>query len=351
VAKEPRDLNSLKQIQYALSDRNIILMDYDLHEEITFFDAYQEPIDGLELLERIEAVIRRRPDNKARALAIFSGKTSDLAQHLGCTDLPFVLAAKANIDWVFEKGHTKWSFLPRTPQLLSSLSAALERVEGHWADDIEGVETQISDVLGLSNAEGWRSVAHEQIRDAYPPLQSLTRHNDGTLFVRWLLQVVLPFPGPLIDLRNLAVSLRIQPQALESHWHQIEKSELRYVIEPYKYTGILNDFMGVRFWRAGIQDLAWELRRRGRDDGSTLSEFASKLANVKFEPIDTTEPVLTVDCDFRQTDTVVDINEAVQIQPDEWPVGVEMPFVKLEDVENDSLLKSIVVARDLERVR
>ena len=44
------------------------------------------------------------------------------------------------------------------------------------------------------------------------------------------------------------------------------------------------------------------------------------------------------------------MNDAVQIQPNFWPTEVELPWVRISEVEKDSKLRAIVVSEDRERL-
>ena len=81
---------------------------------------------GLELIERFRATIRRHGQERKPVplLAIYTALRNELAEQLEhCPSVPSMLARRANVDWVFEKGHPEGSDDPFGLQLRNVLKA------------------------------------------------------------------------------------------------------------------------------------------------------------------------------------------------------------------------------------
>ena len=106
VAKMPDELDKDSAVLDALRGIDVVLMDYDLHEDDT---ASSAPIDGIELLERFRAAIRtlQKAENLIPLLTIYTGKYDKLVKELNCPSAPYLVARRANVDWVFAKGNAR----------------------------------------------------------------------------------------------------------------------------------------------------------------------------------------------------------------------------------------------------
>jgi CheY-like chemotaxis protein len=121
--KQPAEVADDKAVSQALVGIKLVLMDYRLHEDVSESAA---PIDGLELIERFRATIRRHGQERKPVplLAIYTALRNELAEQLEhCPSVPYMLARRANVDWVFEKGHLGGSDDPFGLQLRNILNA------------------------------------------------------------------------------------------------------------------------------------------------------------------------------------------------------------------------------------
>jgi hypothetical protein len=85
----------------------------------------------------------------------------------------------------------------------------------------------------------------------------LAETSNGMAIIRWLLHEVLPFPSFLLDERYVAARLRIEPESLRTILVAKKPARIRRELEPFEYLGLLHDFSGRRWWRAGIDSWLW----------------------------------------------------------------------------------------------
>ena len=346
VARMPDELGNDSAVLEALSGIDVVLMDYDLHEEDTVSSA---PIDGIELLERFRAAIRtlQREKNSTPLLTIYTGKYDKLVKELNCPSAPFLVASRANVDWVFAKGSARKGTEITACRLQSILSGFELNFEQHGTDD----ENQLFSFLALPDGLLWSKLAKEQVRDARPPIQTMRSGIDRATLMRWLLQVALPIPGCFVSLDWAAVRLRISPEELATAVKENAESNFSKSLDECRYVGALADFHPVRYWKAGIDHMIWKLTQGRSSTNSDVRENLTKAIEKDILALKEEAPVLLVSPDtFEQNNQIDDMNNAVQIQPDLWPAEVELPWVRISEVEMDSKLRKIVVSEDRERL-
>ena len=97
--------------------------------------------------------------------------------------------------------------------------------------------------------------------------------------------------------------------------------------------------------------MIWELTQGLSPTNPDVRENLAKAIGDEIPKLDEETPVLLVSPDtFEQTNQIADMNDAVQIQPNLWPAEVELPWVRISEVEKDSELRKIVVSEDRERL-
>jgi hypothetical protein len=165
--------------------------------------------------------------------------------------------------------------------------------------------------------------------------------------VRWLLHHVLPFPCFLWDHHYLASRFRVTPASLKA---ALENPKTISALAPVTYKGILHDFLGPRWWRAGVEQLLWEWTGGLPFDLPALRKALKKHVSARLVPVDIVQPVVCIDTAFRPSDTLVDVADAVEIQPDEWPSYAEQAWITTKEAAADEDLRALVVAKDRERV-
>lgn len=347
LEKSPEGVITDDDISKALEGIHIVLMDYDLHE---IDQGGGTPIDGIELLERFRATIRRhRQDGRAvPLLTIYTNEFNKLAeQHDECPSVEYMLARRANVDWVFKKQGPEVLHDPFKLQLMECLQA----LEFDLQDCGDDVEKQLSAFLARPEDFDWSQLALEQLLDARPPIHDLAGISGRTSVMRWLLQVALPFPGCFVDLNSVAVRLRLQPEALRTALNDAPESEFSSLLSGCEYRGVLSNFFQKRYWKAGVDHIVWQATKGRSPANLDVYDSLTRMIGTVVPQLPEPSPVLVVSPEtFVLTDEVVDLLDVVQIQPDLWPAGIEPPWIRLSEVMNDSTLRAMVVSKDRDRV-
>lgn len=339
---DPGQLSEPAKIRELLRGVSLVLMDYDLHEDDSFEGA-TSILDGRECLERIKAVVRKDQQPRQFSIAIYTGKYPRLAEELDC-DEPWEVADRLAIDWAFEKG-TSGSI----ETMLQSLHRAADAVAAvPWRDD---ARARLRDVLAMPSDEHavWAGLAFEHLEALRPPIQSLVKDGDGMKFLSFLLHVVLPFPSCLIDIRDVAVRLRVTPKSLEEALAHKPDSRLARELRGTAYSGVLHDFVGQRYWRAGVDAVCWSISEGRSIALAETFEMITGWADHDLQRLEYRNPVVAIDDSYRRSD-IVDISETVQIQPDTWPAEIEPPYIKISDVIGMPSIEALVSPRDRERI-
>jgi hypothetical protein len=346
--KMPGDLADDNSISDALRDTKIVLMDYGLHDDDASSGA---PLDGLELLERFRATIRRHHDQGTDVplLNIYTNQIARLAeQHDDCPVVPYMLARRANVDWVFDKmppADSEYAFGAQLRDMLSVFDLDVGMSD-------RDVEQQLASFLELPQEPDWSELALEQLLDARPPVKKdISPPGVRVRLMRWLLQVALPFPGCFVDLHSVAVRLRIPPKDLCDALSINRSSDLAAFLDQARYRGPLACFFPTRFWKAGIDYVVWKMTEGRSPANPTVRNTIATAIGEEHPLLDIADPVLVVSPEtFVLTGDVAPIDEAVQVQTELWPPTVEPPWVRIADIAKDRKLRAMVVSKDRDRI-
>jgi DNA-binding NarL/FixJ family response regulator len=316
------------------SDADLILVDFTLEDwpsrdgagEIT-----QRPANGLAVISILESYTAESPTG----YALYSANLDRLSRRLASPHLEHAIARLHNIEWAFPKS--------TNPRLLSnqivSLARALKSASGLLlSDDAQESRTGAQQMLGLDMTSAWHDEAWRDVERCFPPLYELSEASHGRAFVRWLAHRVVPYPTFVIEAAYVGAALGL-PLPIEGG--NVPNSVASF-LEPVQYRGALNDLIGPRWWRAGLDYLLNE--RRGEIENP--SELRSSLAaDFKIAMPDVSEPVVFVDSSYVPTG-ITSVQDAVRIQPDDWPAFADAAWVRIEDVADDNALAALVMEDD-----
>lgn len=258
-----------------------------------------------------------------------------------------LLARTHNLEWVFSKGN---------PDLVGlqadSLAVAIQRLPEKWpAENRVWVEHEVRKLLGLpvdvdaADAVAWLPSAIRDVAQCRPPLSEIVERNHGLLFVRWLLQRILPYPCFLFDSHYLALRLRVTHRSLlEAMAHG-----LTGWLQPVAYRGVLSGFLGPRWWRAGVENVLWDLAG-GSVPAARLHAKLSAVAGVRLEPLLTSEPVICIDQNYAALPEPCAAEDVVRVIPDEWPLYAAQAWTTVSLAREHPRLLAMVAETDLARV-
>jgi hypothetical protein len=120
--------------------------------------------------------------------------------------------------------------------------------------------------------------------------------------------------------RYLAARLHVAPTILRNVLKSKRGATFSRTLSAFEYQGLLSDFAGRRWWRAGIDHWLWRETKRRPLDKTALRLFLQRwLPRVPIS--DLHKPVVALDNQFRPTDKLIELTSAIQIKPDDWPLG------------------------------
>lgn len=343
-AKHPNDVDA-GDLDWA----DLVLMDFMIEhwEEREVLEQISlRPPNGLALA----AVLREHADSQKdngddyTAFALHTGHVGEISRRLHTSNrAAHIVALLNNLEWVFDKGD-KTRF-----ERSAELGAAVRRISDSWKEvEDGGVEAALGSLLGLSNEVLWRSRAFDEVVLSQVPLSDFLAGTNGLLFLRWLLHSILPYPTFLWGVQWVAARLRITPAALREVLEG--DSTLAGEINACRYGGILNGFLGSRWWRAGVEQYAWSIRAEGARDPDAFHQELEKHAESSLERLAIASPVVCIGRDLLPSDDLLSLDDAVRMVPDLWPAYADTAYASIASVREDREFAAIVHPLDRERV-
>lgn len=300
------------------------------------------PRDGLALAAIVRSHQRALGNESPAAVALYSGALQDLVNESDPQE--HLVAMAFGLEWAFAKqrsGH------PDLDVQVAALARAVQVLPRKWdQDNPDLLLGQVADLLGLKD-QVWVARALVDVERCRPPMHRLSEWTDGLAILRWLLHRVLPYPCFLLNLPEMALRLRVDVdwlgRALQGH-------TLRDVFRSAEYSGALAGFSHARWWWAGIEHV---LRSELKEVHGSFSETHAWLKTVcGSEPValSAAHPVLTFDASGRFK-AIEPMRECVRIQPDDWPLGADEPWCRIDVAKVNAEMRRLVVADHLETVQ
>jgi hypothetical protein len=343
-ARHPNDLG-IADLEWA----DLVLMDFiikDWDERDKLEQVSLQPQNGLALA----AVLREHADttnnggHRYTAFAMHSAHIGDISARLHTTNrTPYVVARLNNLEWVFDKADAA-----RFSQSVL-LAMAVRRVSELWSTEkVVDIDTATTDLLRLGADAAWCERAAEDVVLCQIPLSDFSAGTNGLLFLRWLLHGILPYPTFLLASPWVATRLRISTASLREVMGG--KSELARNLAACRYTGLLAEFGGARWWRAAVDEYTWGLRAAGAREPIQFHAELEKRAGILLEHVDAASPVVCVDHHLEARDELAAIESTVRLVPDLWPGYADPAYGDVESVSGDAGLRSIVHPFDRDRL-
>ncbi len=252
-----------------------------------------------------------------------------------------LIARNYNLEWVFLKSDGDQNI-----RQAISLASAIRRLPPTWPGDDHARATYlVQRLLGLMRGTDedsrppWTSMALSDVESCRPPLTELAERNHGLLFLRWLLQRILPYPCFLYDSHRLAARLRVSHACLKGAL----VGELGDWLRPYIFQGVLQDFAGDRWWRSGVEYALWEITGGLSVTAGDLREELSRRANVELRPALAADPIICIDENYQVLDEALSLGQVVRIQPDDWPSYASQAWTTIELAKQHPRLRAMVL--------
>ena len=307
-----------------------------------------QPLNGLALSAVLRSHAFVEESRSPIAFALHSGHLADIAGGLPPDTREHVVARANNLEWAFEKVPSDRTVPPLSARIVS-LASAVHRLPTSWTEKgVEAASSTATTLLGLVGDETWEDRARQDVEECHPPLHELSQASHGLAFLRWLLHRIIPYPCFLMDTHALAARLRSTLESVEGALLNIEA--LDSLLAPYRYRGVLENFSGTRWWRAGVEALLWEISSGRSFDQDALQAGLKSRSVSDLEGISTERPVVCIDQNYRKMDEIYDAESAVRVQPDDWPPYADQAWTTIELALGEPAVRALVIGLDQERV-
>ncbi len=306
--------------------------------------AALRPENGIALAAVLRSYFSRHPRKPLPAFALYSGKLAELGGASGPVAREHTIARFHNLEWVFPKQELDGDV--HLSKQIIGLASAVRALPRTWPADNRRVSRLLRSLLRLPDSQTWCDRAWDDVERCYPPRRDLADASRGLSVIRWLLQRILPYPCFLLDVRHLAARLRVTVPSLRLAL--TGNRQLLRRLRGSAYDGVLKDFLGPRWWRAGIDSMLWTATRGHPFDATALRTVISGSSGTDLEPLGIHEPVVALGDDLRPTEELADIADCVQLHVDDWPSYAEPPLIRAEDAVGP--MEALVISRDRDRM-
>jgi hypothetical protein len=258
----------------------------------------------------------------------------------------FRLAPALDVEWVQHKGEEN------TKERIAELARASVQLKEIGGDDGMSLK-DIEAALELEEDVVWADRAREELRNARPPVTQVeedgsTHFGGPSQVIRWMCHRALPYPGLFLsDLYTAwALGLTIEDFTAITNLTPDTTPWLSDLWSA-EYCGPLNEFLGRRWWRAGVDHVVWTLDQESSKQKDRLAALTILAPGVKFgEMRSPSTHVVTWTPDFIE-DKIESIDQAVQLRVPGWPAEALDPWIAKADIQNDEVLKAMIESADL----
>jgi hypothetical protein len=318
-----------------LERADLVLVDHELDEWSGATSSLTSPPNGLALSAVIREQINQLTRRNVTAVALWSGQVDRIAAPFPSALRNFAFARVNNLEWVFAKGQSE------VATGVISLAEAVQQLPRSWPEDPQDASKRLGKLLGLREDCPYFPTAADDVEGCHPPIHELSEATHGLTVIRWIAQRILPYPAFLVDRFGLASRLRLQPDQLDALL--AGKSAFSEAVREVEYRGVLSGLYGSHWWRAGLDDLAFEWTE-GTADTARLQMKVSQLADrpLEFLPC---EVVSGIDEGYRPV-ALIPIADAVRLQLDDWPPFADAAWAERDRVAETPSLRGLVLPLD-----
>ena len=323
---------------------DLVLVDYKLEhwDERDSVDTVScRPENGLALAALLREHVDRSSKGRLTSFALHTAHLNEAQGRLGLAEASarHVVARFNNLEWVFQKtDENRYKQMPL-------LADATRMLPTTWPTDRDKSASLARKLLNMDEATTWFNRCWRDVRECQPPIHELAQGGHGVLFLRWLLHQIMPFPCFLWDIHWVAARLCLRADVVK---HVLAgDSELARNLSSLQYSGILQDFLGNRWWRGALEDYVWDLCD---GDLGCLGARLNQKAGEELESSDVDQPVVCLGTDLQPSKKFVSAKDAVNLRPDQWPAFADSAWMDIETVRNNPNLRAMVDPLDEYRV-
>jgi hypothetical protein len=321
-----------------LAKADVVLVDYELErwrERDELKIRSLQPANGLALSAVLRAHLDNRPGTRPQAIALYTGQAARISPHLPEEIRRQVLARLHNVEWVFQKQDKN-----RASRIVSFANGVVA-VSGFPISTEGDVESELFKLLRLTpKPRPFATRARADVLAAHPPVHEFSEATHALALIRWLAQRILPYPCFLLDSSHVARRLRVSVRTLSDF--MTGTGRLARALEEARYTGVLDELVGRRWWRAAIDDIVFDLTDGKMSDDALYAAYkkASK-ASIRKAPSD---PVVALSAAYNGS--LASAGECVRIRPDDWPLYADIAWAKTAECNRDPRLRALVDPSD-----
>jgi hypothetical protein len=290
---------------------------------------------------------RRRLKEDRPPTALVSNALDKLLGSRVPTARSHIHARQIGVEWVGSK--TDVSSLLALYEASNRIRVSLADLDSSDGNEGGMAEMLCAHVLGTAPKAPWYKSAERQVDRARPPNLSITSNERGRtrLITAWLLHRILPYPSFLLTRSHAAIRMGITPDSFDRLVSGPAALPLSQELRATEYAGPLGKFSGRRWWRAGVDHVAWS---KSQATGGYESALAAAAAPIELEFLPQPNPVIVSDADLVETEEIRDASECIRAQDDDFPADVPPAWVPLEIAKEDAILGAQVVFEDQARL-
>jgi hypothetical protein len=257
----------------------------------------------------------------------------------------YQLAPTLDLEWIQYKQDD------RATDRISALARAFIAASEAGGPDGASI-VDIENLLRMPTEPVWTDLAREELHGARAPVNhkaggAMEPTRGPSQIVRWLCHRALPFPGLLFSDLYAAWAIGLSLASFRALAAADLRTDWLVEFRRCEYKGPLDQFLGRRWWRAGIDQLVWQLDEEAERKGGRKQAFTDLAPSVEIdEPRPRSSYVVCWTEDFREGD-IVPIDQAVQLHPPGWPAEALEPWVSKEEVARDPILTAMSDPVDL----
>lgn len=330
---------------------DLVVVDYFLSnwsERDECDSVARAPFDGLAVASTMRSALLpvltdRTPGvvpDRTVAFALWSSNLKEASFDLPAVVLPHVFSRENNLEWAFRRSDVEGGDGVRQ---IAVLARAVCELPHSWPTNRSGAEHQLFAMLGIYEVEEstyWMLDAKSDVLGCRPPMHELSARSHGLVLLRWLLHRIFPYPCFLLDEQQLRARLRVDSLTGGT----VANVGLLESLDPYVYTGVLSEFAGRRWWRAGVEN--WLFNETSGESGNPRAVLAVALrggATVRGQWL---RPVIVINGDLERETEFFEVEATVRIRPDDWPVYADDAYALRSAAAADPALAALVDIAD-----
>lgn len=328
-----------------LQRADLVVVDHFLDDWLSGYQAEPSkvPRHGIALAGTLQSYVDgldqqsgALPQGTPTAFALASAHLSLIGGRLPDDVREHAIARLHNLEWAFDKGDRE-----ALPSQVLELARAVRAVPSALRDQgADRGRSALHQLLAVPSEAPWAREARSDIFKCHPPILELAELSKGLAVIRWLLHRVIPYPTFLLNDYEVAARLGVSRRSLET------MAGPDGLLADVSYEGALATFGGTRWWRAGVEQVIWDITNGRRQP---LLQALEEASRGSVEPLHLANPVVVLDVEYRAV-SLVAADQAVRVQPDDWPSFADDAWMTIEQVLDNPGLEGLVLDEDRGRL-